>query len=155
MPGLGEGLIEKLSAAGVTTVEALADMTPEQLEAIEGIGPKTVEKISLAVNNYFSSLERWTGEAASRRPLKGKRRRRVQVEEAAARREAETVPIEEAAQADEEAMPKLAMRSRAAVGENAGDADQRNRRRNLRLPRTRVSAILRAAGARGACGTQS
>jgi transcription termination/antitermination protein NusA len=32
-------------------------MTPEQLEAIEGIGPKTVEKISLAVNNYFASLE--------------------------------------------------------------------------------------------------
>jgi N utilization substance protein A len=49
--------LEKLSAAGVTTVEALADMTPEQLEAIEGIGPKTVEKISLAVNNYFASLE--------------------------------------------------------------------------------------------------
>jgi transcription termination/antitermination protein NusA len=45
----------------VTTVEALADMTPEQLEAIEGIGPKTVEKISLAVNNYFASLEQ--GEA--------------------------------------------------------------------------------------------
>jgi transcription termination/antitermination protein NusA len=62
VPGLGEGLVEKLSAAGVTTVEALADMTPEQLEAIEGIGPKTVEKISLAVNNYFSSLE--GGEAA-------------------------------------------------------------------------------------------
>ncbi len=38
-------------------MEALADMTPEQLEAIEGIGPKTVEKISLAVNNYFASLE--------------------------------------------------------------------------------------------------
>jgi N utilization substance protein A len=57
VPGLGEGLVEKLGAAGVTTVEALADMTPEQLEAIEGIGPKTVEKISLAVNNYFASLE--------------------------------------------------------------------------------------------------
>jgi N utilization substance protein A len=62
VPGLGEGLIEKLSAAGISTVEALADMTPEQLEAIEGIGPKTVEKISIAVNNYFSSLE--GGEAA-------------------------------------------------------------------------------------------
>src|SRR5450432_2501066 len=63
VPGLGEGLVEKLSAAGVTTVEALADMTPEQLEAIEGIGPKTVEKISLAVNNYFASLE--LGEVAA------------------------------------------------------------------------------------------
>ncbi len=57
VPCLGEGILEKLTAAGVTTVEALADMTPEQLEAIEGIGPKTVEKISLAVNNYFASLE--------------------------------------------------------------------------------------------------
>jgi N utilization substance protein A len=57
VPGLGEGIVEKLTAAGVTTVESLADMTPEQLEAIEGIGPKTVEKISLAVNNYFASLE--------------------------------------------------------------------------------------------------
>jgi N utilization substance protein A len=61
--GLGEGIIEKLIEAGVTTVEALADMTPEQLEAINGIGPKTVEKISIAVNNYFSSLE--TGEVAA------------------------------------------------------------------------------------------
>jgi N utilization substance protein A len=55
--GLGEGLVEKLAEAGVTTVEALADMTPEQLEEIPGIGPKTIEKISLAVNEYFSNLE--------------------------------------------------------------------------------------------------
>src|SRR5215472_982774 len=66
VPGLGEGLIQKLNEAGITTVEALADMTPEQLEAIEGIGPKTVEKISLAVNNYFSSLE--GAEAAAAAP---------------------------------------------------------------------------------------
>src|SRR5271157_4309084 len=57
VPGLGEGLVEKLGAAGVNTVESLADMTPEQLEAIEGIGPKTVEKISIAVNNYFATLD--------------------------------------------------------------------------------------------------
>ena len=32
-------------------------MTPEQLEELPGIGPKTIEKISIAVNNYFSALE--------------------------------------------------------------------------------------------------
>jgi N utilization substance protein A len=61
--GLGEGLVEKLAEAGVTTVEALADMTPEQLEEIPGIGPKTIEKISLAVNEYFSNLEQAEPEA--------------------------------------------------------------------------------------------
>src|ERR1700734_239093 len=54
---LGDAVLEKLIAAGITTVEELADMTPEQLEAIEGIGPKTVEKISIAVNNYFATLD--------------------------------------------------------------------------------------------------
>jgi len=54
---LGEGILQKLAAAGITTVESLADMHPEELEQVPGIGPKTVEKISLAVNNYFSSLD--------------------------------------------------------------------------------------------------
>jgi transcription termination/antitermination protein NusA len=57
VPELGETVIEKLVATGITTVEALADMTPEQLEEVPGIGPKTVEKISIAVNNYFSNLD--------------------------------------------------------------------------------------------------
>jgi N utilization substance protein A len=54
---LGEALIGKLAEAGITTVESLADMTPEQLEEVPGVGPKTVEKISIAVNNYFATLE--------------------------------------------------------------------------------------------------
>ena len=54
---LGESIIQKLVAAGVTTVEALADMTPEQLEEIPGIGEKTLEKISIAVRHYFGHFE--------------------------------------------------------------------------------------------------
>ena len=57
VPELEPGIIEKLVAAGVTTVEQVADMTPEQLEEIPGVGPKTIEKISIAVNNYFATLE--------------------------------------------------------------------------------------------------
>jgi len=54
---LGEAIIQKLVAAGITTVEALADMTPEQLEEIPGIGEKTLEKISVAVRHYFGEYE--------------------------------------------------------------------------------------------------
>ena len=53
----------------MNSVESLADMTPEQLEAIEGIGPKTVEKISIAVNNYFASLD--GGEAVAAAETEG------------------------------------------------------------------------------------
>jgi N utilization substance protein A len=54
---LGEAIIQKLVAAGITTVESLADMTPEQLEEIPGIGEKTLEKISVAVRHYFGQYE--------------------------------------------------------------------------------------------------
>jgi len=54
---LGDTTIQKLVAAGITTVESLADMTPEQLEEIPGIGEKTVERISVAVRHYFGHFE--------------------------------------------------------------------------------------------------
>src|SRR6185437_1602722 len=53
----GEAIIQKLVAAGITTVESLADMTTEQLEEIPGIGEKTLEKISTAVRHYFGQYE--------------------------------------------------------------------------------------------------
>ncbi len=54
---LGDTIIQKLVAAGITTVEGLADMTPEQLEEIPGIGEKTLERISVAVRHYFGHFE--------------------------------------------------------------------------------------------------
>jgi N utilization substance protein A len=54
---LGEAIQTKLISAGITTVEELADMTPEQLEEIPGIGEKTLEKISTAVRHYFGQYE--------------------------------------------------------------------------------------------------
>jgi len=54
---LGDGIIQKLVTAGITTVETLADMTPEQLEEIPGIGEKTLERISVAVRHYFGHFE--------------------------------------------------------------------------------------------------
>src|SRR5471030_1231546 len=54
---LGESVMEKLIAHGITTVEALADMTAEELSEIPGIGEKTVEKITVAVRHYFGQYE--------------------------------------------------------------------------------------------------
>src|SRR6202021_4124647 len=54
---LGETILEKLIAAGITEVEESADSPPEQLEEIPGIGEKTLEKISVAVRHYFGQYE--------------------------------------------------------------------------------------------------
>jgi N utilization substance protein A len=114
VPDLGEGVVEKLSEAGVTTVEALADMTPEQLEAIPGIGPKTVEKISIAVNNYFSSLESPEGLVAEPLPP-GTEGEGFGAAEAQAAGE---VAEEAAASPDAEPAPEGQEEPRASAGED-------------------------------------
>ena len=55
--GLNEKIAEQLLESGVTTVEKLGSMTPEQLEEIPGIEPELVEKIQLAVNAYYGQFE--------------------------------------------------------------------------------------------------
>src|SRR2546425_594517 len=55
--GLGEKIAEQLLESGVTTVEKLGSMTPEQLEEIPGIEPDLVEKIQMAVNAYYGQFE--------------------------------------------------------------------------------------------------
>jgi N utilization substance protein A len=90
---LGDSIIQKLVAAGITTVESLADMTPEQLEEIPGIGEKTLEKISVAVRHYFGEYE--PGEERPATP--------ASVDTAAAEEAAQTEAAQlEVAQSDEE-----------------------------------------------------
>src|SRR5437773_2104086 len=54
MPGLTPALIQKLEAAGIGTVEQLANLSPEELQNIPGIGGKTIEKISDAMSEYYT-----------------------------------------------------------------------------------------------------
>jgi N utilization substance protein A len=71
LAGVGPKTIEKLESHGVTSIEKLADMTPEQLVEIPGIGEKMVEKIHQSVALYFEELEAQAaagGEAAAAEP---------------------------------------------------------------------------------------
>jgi N utilization substance protein A len=61
LAGVGAKTIEKMEAAGINNVEALAAMTPEQLMEIPGIGEKMVDKIYQAVNRFYEG----GGEAAA------------------------------------------------------------------------------------------
>ncbi len=138
VPDLEPGIVEKLVAAGITTVEAVADMTPEQLEEVPGIGPKTVEKISIAVNNYFSSLEAAEGTVAEEALAEGAEPAGEAVPlpgeglEDAGEIDGEDVSAEDAAKqlADEEAQEDEAaeegdegLRDDEAHGEIGGEAD--------------------------------
>ncbi len=50
-------MVEALLAAGITTVEHLGGMTPEQLQEIPGIEPDMVEGLQSAVGTYYDQFE--------------------------------------------------------------------------------------------------
>jgi N utilization substance protein A len=104
--GLTDGLVEKLMEGGVSTVEQLGAMTPEDLEQIPGIGPKMVEKIQTAVVSYYGQFE----EAVAQEPAP------AITGEAA----------EQAAAAASEAAPD-SMASEAEVSATAEDAGESNK----------------------------
>jgi N utilization substance protein A len=64
LKGVGPKMIERIEVHGISSIEKLADMTPEQLMEIQGIGEKMVEKIQLSVAEYFQSLEAQQSAAA-------------------------------------------------------------------------------------------
>jgi N utilization substance protein A len=55
--GLAEAVVDKLVESGVTTVEKLGAMTPEQLEEIPGVDPEMVEQIQQTVVAYYGQFE--------------------------------------------------------------------------------------------------
>jgi N utilization substance protein A len=69
LKGVGPKTIERIETHGVSSIEKLADMTPEQLTEIPGIGEKMVEKIQLAVAAHFQSLENPQAETESTEQL--------------------------------------------------------------------------------------
>src|SRR5712691_4568660 len=88
LKGVGPKTIERMETHGVTTIEKLADMTPEQLTEIPGIGEKMVEKIQLSVAAYFQSLENPPTETESLEGLAEQESAEEAVEEAVATEEA-------------------------------------------------------------------
>ena len=62
--GLDEPVVDSLFAGGVPTVERLAEMTPEDLEALPGITPDTVERIRDAVIAYYGEYDQAGGMVA-------------------------------------------------------------------------------------------
>ena len=95
LAGVGAKTIEKIEAAGITNVEKLAGMTPEQLMEIPGIGEKMVDKIYQAVNRFYEGGT----EAAAAAPG-GETTDEVAVEGEVAAAESEGMPAESAAAAE-------------------------------------------------------
>ena len=127
---LGEQILEKLIAAGITTVEALADHDlPEQLEEVPGIGEKTVEKISVAVRHYFGHFDPDEAQPASDDESKPaiEAERRNSEEDAVTNSGAKTPEEILAAQAAEaggvEEVDELSAEDLAALEESRADAD--------------------------------
>ncbi len=63
LAGLGDKTLAKLREHGIESVEQLAQMTPEDLMQIQGVGEKTVERIRRVVTDYFERDQ--SGEGAA------------------------------------------------------------------------------------------
>jgi N utilization substance protein A len=90
--GLTETIVEKLMEAGITTVEKLGAMTPEQLEEIPSIGKEIVESIQLAVNSYYNQFEE-AMEAPAAAPAAAAAAAEAPAQEPSAERESESESV--------------------------------------------------------------
>ncbi len=120
---LGEQILEKLIAAGITTVEALADMTPEQLEEVPGIGEKTVEKISVAVRHYFGQYNPDEPAPAGDEEKAAKPVEQAEEEHSVEKTPEEILAIQAAEAGSVEEDDTLSVEDLAALEESRADAD--------------------------------
>jgi transcription termination/antitermination protein NusA len=124
LKGVGPKTIEKLEAAGVSSVEKLADMTPEQLVEIPGIGEKMVEKIRQAVATHFEALE---GQAAATEAAEEEvREAEAQAEEGAARARSELKTPQEEGLVEAEALVEGQESNQEGQGEPTAEAGAAN-----------------------------
>ncbi len=127
LAGVGAKTIEKIEAAGITSVEKLAGMTPEQLMEIPGIGEKMVDKIYQAVNRFYeggAEAAAATGEAAASGEAPAEAVEAPAAEgEASGEAAAETAENSEVAEAVEEA-PTEAEAPAGAVAEATPASDE-------------------------------
>jgi N utilization substance protein A len=131
LAGVGPKTIEKIEAAGITSLEQLAGMTPEQLMEIPGIGEKMVDKIYQAVNQFYegggtATATEPSGEASAEGEVAADA---VEGESAAGAESAvaDSTAIESEAGADDEVateLPPEAAAEPAAEAEPAADSEK-------------------------------
>jgi transcription termination/antitermination protein NusA len=131
LAGVGAKTIEKIEAAGITNVEKLAGMTPEQLMEIPGIGEKMVDKIYQAVNRFYEG----GGEAAAT----GDAVESAETAEGAATEEsatgdAATAEETSATASETEQAPEAEQESAAAKNENAEEVESAEEKKNAERP---------------------
>jgi N utilization substance protein A len=127
LAGVGAKTIEKIEAAGITSVEKLAGMTPEQLMEIPGIGEKMVDKIYQAVNRFYESgteAAAATPEAAAGTEAPAQESEAAIVEAAETSEVTETAEAPEAVEAAEEAEAAAKSAAEAAPASTDSQGEQ-------------------------------
>src|SRR5262245_20297697 len=113
--GVTDKIAQKLIDAGVAGLDHLLQMTDEEICTIEGIGPKTAEKIREAATTAKAEWEKKDAEEAARIEAE-----RLAAEEEARRAEAEQAAAAAAAEAEEPAAEEPGAEEPAAAEEAAG-----------------------------------
>jgi N utilization substance protein A len=117
--GVNEKVIQKLIDSGIAGVGHVLEMTDEELLTIEGIGPKTVEKIREAATAAKTEWDSRDAAAAEAERLETERQEAIAAEQAAEAERLETERLEAAA-AESESAPS---EEPAAVAEGTGEGE--------------------------------